>query len=121
MATAKSDFLKEFNEAFIQGNKEFVLNAVTDDIKWTMVGENEIHGKDAFEKAFCEMPQEGRLELTIKTIITHGITAAVEGTIYLTNDLQEKKAYAFCDTYRFNKFKDGRIKEMTSYIIKVKM
>lgn len=120
MATAKGKLLQEFNEAFIRGNKEIVLNSVTDDIKWNMVGEDEISGIDAFERAFQEMPREGKIELTIKTIITHGITAAVEGTIHTTNDLEEKKVYAFCETYRFNKFKDGRIKEITSYIIEVK-
>ncbi len=120
MATAKGKFLQEFNEAFIRGNKEIVLNSVTDDIKWNMVGEDEINGKDEFEKAFQEMPREGKIDLAIKKVITHGITAAVEGTIHLTNDQQERKAYAFCETYRFNKFKDGRIKEMTSYMIEVK-
>ncbi len=120
MATAKGKFLQEFNEAFIRGNKEIVLTSVTDDIKWNMVGEDEIRGKDEFERAFQEMPREGKVELAIKTIITHGITAAVEGTIHTTNDLEEKKVYAFCETYRFNKFKDGRIKEMTSYIIGMK-
>lgn len=120
MATAKGKFLQEFNEAFIRGNKEIVLNSVTDDIKWNMVGEDEIRGKDEFEKAFQEMPREGKIELTIKTIITHGITAAVEGTIHTTNELEEKKVYAFCETYQFNKFKDGRIKEITTYIIEVK-
>ncbi|MGA9287129.1 MAG: nuclear transport factor 2 family protein [Anaerobacillus sp.] len=120
MATAKEKFLHEFNEAFIRGDKEVVLNCVTDDIKWTLVGEGEINGKEEFEKAFQEMPREGNFEISIKTIITHGITAAAEGTIQLTNDQQERKAYAFCETYRFNKFKDGRIKEMTSYMIEVK-
>ncbi|WP_166000488.1 nuclear transport factor 2 family protein [Bacillus sp. Cs-700] len=110
MATAKENFLRAFNEAFISGDRDLVLASVTDDVEWHLIGMEKIEGKADFEKAWSSMPTG--VNLTIATIITHGITAAVEGKIQVG-----EKNYAFCDTYRFNQFKNGIIKQIHSFII----
>ncbi|WP_226659086.1 nuclear transport factor 2 family protein [Pseudalkalibacillus hwajinpoensis] len=110
MATAKENFLRAFNEAFISGDRDVVLASVTDDVQWHLIGMEKIEGKIAFEKAWNRMPTG--VNLTIDTIITHGVTAAVEGKMQVG-----EKNFAFCDTYRFNKFKDGMIKQIHSFII----
>lgn len=110
MASAKESFLKAFNEAFMSGDRDVVLASVTEDVQWHLIGMEKIEGKAAFEKAWSDMPTGGKL--TIDTIITHGVTAAVEGKIQMG-----EKTYAFCDTYRFNQFKDGRIKHIHSFVI----
>ncbi|MBM7554274.1 nuclear transport factor 2 family protein [Thalassobacillus pellis] len=118
MATAKGKFLREFNEAFVRGNIDFLMDNVTDNIRWEMVGDTVVEGKEAFHLALKEMPTDVKNhELAINNIITHGITAAVDGTITVTNETGEVKEYAFCDIYRWNKFKDGKIKDMRSYVV----
>ncbi|WP_273833805.1 nuclear transport factor 2 family protein [Guptibacillus sedimenti] len=113
MATAKENFLRAFNEAFISGDRDAVLASVTDDVQWHLIGMEKIEGKTDFEKALNRMPpQQDEAKLMIDTIITHGVTAAVEGKIQMG-----EKTYAFCDTYRFNQFKDGVIKQIHSFII----
>lgn len=54
-------------------------------------------------------------ELTIKNIITHGRSAAVDGTM----KSPDGKTYAFCDVYQFRGLKNPKIKEMTSYVVEV--
>lgn len=112
MATAKENFLRAFNEAFISGDRDVVLASVTDDVQWHLIGMEKIEGKTAFENAWNRMPPQDEAKLRIDTIITHGVTAAVEGKIQVG-----EKTYAFCDTYRFNQFKDGIIKQIHSFII----
>ncbi|KYG39375.1 hypothetical protein [Bacillus gaemokensis] len=55
-------------------------------------------------------------ELIITNTITHGITAVIDGTV----KVDEEKTLSFYHIFRFNKFKDGKIKEITSYIIENK-
>lgn len=113
-------FIREFNEAFVTGNTDFILANVTEDVKWTMIGDNTINGKDDVRKELEMMDGGKSSELTITTIITHGRTASVEGTMKLVDQSGEYKTYAFCDTYVLNKFKNGKIKELNSYVIEVK-
>ncbi|MFB4166964.1 nuclear transport factor 2 family protein [Virgibacillus sp. JSM 102003] len=120
MTTKKGKFLEEFNEAFLNGNMDYVVANVTDDIKWTVVGESPIQGKSDFARAFEMMESGGTQELRISNIITHGITAAVDGKVKVVDESGGVKLYAFCDIYRFNRFKDPKVKELTSYVMEVK-
>ena len=116
MMTAKEKFLRAFNEAFISGDRDTVLASVTEDVQWHLIGNEKIEGKAAFEDALNRMQIHDNVSLSIDTMITHGVTAAVEGKIHVNTE-QGEKNYAFCDTYRFNKHKDGMIKQIHSFII----
>ncbi|WP_173916833.1 nuclear transport factor 2 family protein [Halobacillus sp. Marseille-Q1614] len=116
----KEDLLKRFNEAFGTGDTDFILENVTDNIVWRMAGETTIEGKDNVKEALESMNSDLHHELSFSNIITHGVTAAVNGTIHLTKEDGERTAFEFCDVYKFNKFKDGKIKELTSYVVEMK-
>ncbi|MFD1019869.1 nuclear transport factor 2 family protein [Thalassobacillus hwangdonensis] len=121
MATEKGKVLQQMNEAFVHGDFDNVLEHVTDDIQWTQVGGPFVKGKEAFREACREMGWHGPdTTLTIHSIITHGLTAALEGVVEMIDKNGGKKTYAFCDTYRFNTFKNGKIKEIRSYVIRIK-
>ena len=115
MISHKEIFLKKFNEAFARGDFEYILNCVTDDIRWNMIGDKIIEGKKAFTKALHEMENESPMELSIHNIITHGDMAAVDGIIRSHG----KKWYGFCDIYKVLGYKNPQIQEMTSYVIEV--
>jgi limonene-1,2-epoxide hydrolase len=120
METEKHELLRKFNQAFVDFNTEFILNSVTDDIVWTMVGEDSVQGKSEFANVLENMKSENQQELVIHHIITHGSEAAVDGIVKAVNAAGEEKTYAFCDIYRFSGFKNPKIKEMISYGIEVK-
>lgn len=109
-------FLKKLNEAFAQGNINYIIDNVTDDIQWNIIGEDPIRGKEAFTKAMQEMEVEAPMNMSVTNTITQGNMAAVEGTMRPPNG----KAYAFCDVYKFSGFKKPKVKEMTSYVLELK-
>ncbi|WP_162342407.1 nuclear transport factor 2 family protein [Cyclobacterium salsum] len=115
METNKQDFLRKMNEAFANSDVDFILNAVTEDIHWTIVGDKIIQGKEQFARSLQEMASPEPMKLEIRHLITHGKEAVVEGSM-ITPD---GKTYSFCDIYRFNGFKNAQIKEMTSYVFEV--
>lgn len=117
MKTSNQEFLHRFNEAFSRSDTEYIIAQVTDDIVWNMVGESIIRGKEEFTKSIQTMKSEDTHEFKINHMITHGKTAAVDGIMKVTDKSGKVKIYAFCDIYLLSSHKDGKIKEMTSYVV----
>ncbi|MEX0904408.1 MAG: nuclear transport factor 2 family protein [Balneolaceae bacterium] len=115
MKTKNQEFLEKINEAFARNDTDFIIDNVTDDIKWTAVGDFSVSGKENFASALKKMESEEPYELTIGHVITHGKHAAVNGEM----TSKDGKTYAFCDIYIFSGFKNPKIKEMTSYVVEV--
>lgn len=118
--TEKALFLKKLNEAYANNDTSYIVEQVTDDIVWTVVGEPPVKGKKAFAEATKAMENENPLKLTVHNIITHGRDAAVNGTMTAKDKDGHERTYAFCDIYKFNGFsRNAKLKEMTSYAIEV--
>jgi hypothetical protein len=115
METKQKTFLKKLNEAFANSDMGFIMNSVSDDIEWTIVGDRVVLGKDQFAKSLQEMASPRPMKLEIRHIITHGKEAVVEGSMITP----EGKNYSFCDIYIFNGFKDAKVKAMKSYVFEV--
>lgn len=112
----KKLLLRDFNIAFANGDVDTLLDNVSDDVCWTMVGASEVVGKEAFAAALGEMSGAEVEELVLHHIITHGNVGSVNGVLKFKNG----KAFGFCDVYRFSSHaKDAKIKEMTSYVIQI--
>lgn len=47
------------------------------------------------------------------------VIVALDGTVRVVTKSGGVKLYAFCDIYRFNRFKDPKVKELTSYVMEV--
>lgn len=117
MATAKGKMLESLIEHAIKGEIANVIENVTEDIQWNIISKAPVIGKDMFTKQLNTMKMNQYSDLTIKNIITHGISAAVDGTVNVTNQDGDIRIVSFCHLVRFNKFKDGIVKEITSYIM----
>ena len=109
----RKDFLSQFNIAFARGEVDFILDHVSDDIVWKMLGSREIKGKAAFEKAIREMASYRTVSLTIQHLITHGKEAAASGVM----EMEGEKHYAFCDVYVFTGTSKNMVNQMTSYVV----
>lgn len=112
----KMEFLKAFNIAFAKGNLDFVLEGVSDEIVWDIVGNTTITGKESFADELQNMKTNTVAELTLHQILSHGKEGAVNGLM----KMQDGKQYAFSDFYQFSSAKGTMIKSMTSYIIEIK-
>ncbi len=110
----KKLFLRDIYIAFAKNDLQHILQNVSDGIRWNMVGDSLVEGKEQVANVIEAMNHTKATELTIKNIITHGKTAAVDGIVKLENGSR----YAFCDVYNFSSSaKDAKVKEVTSYSI----
>lgn len=116
MKTKNQELLEVFNKAFSNNDTDLVVEHVTDNIKWVVVGDSTVEGKQEFTKTLKKMETDAPWEMEIKKVITHGKDAAVNGIM----KSKDGKQYAFCDVYKFSGFKDPKISEMTSYVVEVK-
>jgi hypothetical protein len=112
----KNIFLEKLTIAFAKGDTKFILGSVTDDVRWHVVGDTLIQGKDNFAKALERMKKDQAVELIMHHIATHGKAGAVNGLLKLRNGT----SHAFCDVYEFSGAKGTGIKEITSYVIDIK-
>lgn len=112
----RAELLKKFNKAFATSDIEYILNQFSDNIRWEMIGEFVLEGKEAVRDSLEEMVCEEHHELTIDHIITHGREAAVDGIIKTADG----KTIAFCDMYRFSGFKNAKITLLRSYTLELK-
>lgn len=113
--TKKGKFLQKINEAFAKSEIDFIVENVTDDIKWTAIGDFTVKGKEAFIESLEKMKSNEPFQLEIKNIITHGDSAAVDGEM----KSPDGKRFAFCDVYKLSGFKNPKIKKMTSYVVEL--
>ncbi|ALJ04858.1 DNA-binding protein [Pseudalgibacter alginicilyticus] len=111
----KMEFLKLFNIAFAKGDVAFLNENVTDDIVWNMIGDKKLEVIKAFTEELEKMQSVKASELILNQILSHGKEGAVNGVMTMENG----KQYAFSDFYLFQSAKGEKLKEITSYCIKL--
>lgn len=111
----KREFLKEFNITFAKGDVDFIINNVTDDIVWEIIGDKKVEGIHLISEELNKMKNYKCLELIIHQVITHGKEGAVSGVIKMIDN----KTYAFSDFYTFVSAAGNKIKTITSYVIEI--
>ncbi|HSP40345.1 MAG TPA: nuclear transport factor 2 family protein [Gillisia sp.] len=119
--TTKEDFLRKFNNAFIEHDINYIIDSTTNDILWTMVGDKTIRGKEDLAVAMNEMKDTSGLEISVDTMIIDGDKAAVDGNMSFEDKQGNRKTYGFCDLYKFRNDGELKISEMRSYIVPTNM
>lgn len=110
----KKEFLKRFNLAFAQGDAEFLIEHVSEDIVWEMFGDKKIQGKEAFAKEVRAMADYTADEISIHHIITHGKEGSLNGEF-----IMGESRYAFSDVYVFESAGKNIIKRLYSYVVQL--
>jgi hypothetical protein len=119
MMTDKDKFLRRFNQAYATNDLEYIKMNITDDIIWVIAGDKIVKGKDNFVREVRNMNDEKGFEINIDNVITHGSSAAIDGTMLQSVNNGKSLTWAFCDIYHFNGFKNPKIKKITSYVVEV--
>ncbi|MCY3711619.1 MAG: nuclear transport factor 2 family protein [Caldilineaceae bacterium] len=109
----KKRLLRDLNIAFAQGDVEAILDQFADDIRWQIVGETDLRGKEAVRAALEAMKDTVTTELLIHSIIAHGPEGAVNGVIAT----EQGDSFVFCDVDCFASASGNRINAMMSYVI----
>jgi hypothetical protein len=116
MRTNRHTFLVELNQAFASGDISFMLNHVTDDIEWRIVGTDLISGKDAYAESLKQMTSPDPLVLEIHSILSDEANACVSGVMHI----REGHYVEFCDVMKFKNAESNLITRITSYAIEIK-
>lgn len=115
----KEEFLKEVNRAYAEGDMDFLLNHITDDLCWIIVGEKDIAGKSEFSEVIQQMQEMPSMEIEVDNIIINDRYGIVEGVVISRNRLGQKKHFGFCDIYGFQEGPQLMINSIKSYVIDI--
>lgn len=107
----RKQFLVEFNRAFAECDMNFVLDHVSNDIVWTMVGDKEVNGKSEMQSEIKPMMGGKASTMILHSVIIHGREAAANGEFHYPGG----EMIAFCDVYQFTKNTEITVKRITSY------
>ena len=112
----KEKLLRKLNKAFANNDTNTILQLVTKDIKWQIVGEKQFEGIAAFRNAVEEMKSEEPYRMVVENIFSRGSIGVAEGKM----SAKGGKTYAFSDIYIFNKSNNPKVKEIRSYVLELK-
>lgn len=112
----KNEFVKAFNIAFAQEDTAKILEMVSDDVVWEVVGHSTISGKEAFQNALAGIQSGQVKELILDKVLTDGSLGAASGQIIMNNNV----VYAFSDVYEFDSTTGIHLNLIRSFNIEVK-
>ena len=114
MSAKIKEIVDKVNAAFAENNLEGFLSYCADDVKWTMVGDKTVIGKDAIRQWMASMNIEPP-EFTIDNVIAEGDFVVAHGDMTMKDKDGKTAPYSYCDIYRFQ---DDKIVELRSFVIK---
>ena len=112
----KKELIKDLTIYFASYDIHKVTEYLSDDVSWTLVGDEPIAGKEHFVAALHEMSHNKAVELTINSIITHGKEAAINGEMIM----EDGNKFGFSDFYEFSSAGSSIVKSIVSYVIQLK-
>lgn len=116
MSDKYTQIVEQVNDAFANNNFEAFLALCADDVVWSIVGDQDVRGKDGLREFMKQMEGMETPVFTIDRIIAGDDSAAAYGGM----EMKEKDGcaglYEYCDIYRFA---GEKIKELRSFVIKV--
>jgi len=112
---ARKARLRDFNLAFIRGEIEETLRYVAEDVRWRLVGEGTIEGRDGMRAWLESMAGKSARRVVLESVVLDGDIAAVNGTY----EMESGSTFEFCDLYEFaGPEPDSPIADYTSYVIR---
>jgi uncharacterized protein len=116
MSTDYKEIIEKVNAAFTAGRIEAFLDLCTDDIGWTIVGDQTVVGHDAIREFIKDAGAMEAPTFTVDKIIVDGDSAVCCGGMRMNEKEECVGSYEFCDVYGF---KGEKISELRTYLIKL--
>ena len=115
MSDINKEIVEKVNASFMEGNTEGFLSFCSEDIKWTIIGEKHVEGKQAIGEWMKEIDGMEPPKFTFANLIAEGETVICNGDMTMKDKDGKTIPYGYCDIYRFH---DGKIAELSSFMIK---
>jgi uncharacterized protein len=113
MSERNKTALEKANAAIAGGDIEGFLAFCTDDLQWTMVGEQTLDGKEAVRqwmvKTYVEPPK-----FAVANLIAEGDSVAAIGDITIKAENGKSTHSSYCDVWRF---RDGKMAALKAFVV----
>jgi uncharacterized protein len=114
--TGNKKTVTEYMDAFEVHDHARVLACLTDDVEWMIPGAFHLHGKKEFDGEIENPDFEGRPVIKISRVTEENDVVIAEGTVRTKKKGEDFLDLAFVDVFEM---KEGRIRKLTSYLMKV--
>ena len=115
MSEKNKETVKQVNASFSANNIEGFLEHCAENIKWTILGDRTVEGRDGIREFAASMGDMEPPVITNKDTIAEGNSVAAYGEMTMKDSGGKTVPYAYCDVY---KFQDDKIVELNSYVLK---
>ena len=115
--TENKKTVEKYMDGFNKSDHKQILSCLTEDVEWILPGIFHHIGKDAFDKEIKNPAFEGKPVIVVTRTIEENSIVITEGTVRAKKKDAEYINLVFCDVFEM---KDGLIKKLTSYLMKVK-
>ena len=105
--------LKDISEQFAKGNMEFVEPYLADGIKWNILGDGTVSGRDEVLEVNKMAQLETFPKITIKNIVGEGDFVVVESTGEAVTKTGKPYNQTYCEVFRF---RNEELQEVTTYL-----
>ncbi|GGX89953.1 nuclear transport factor 2 family protein [Massilia dura] len=113
MSESNKTVLRNANAAVSAGDNEGFLSFCTDDIVWSTVGGETLHGKEAV-RAWMKKEYVAPPQFTVHNLIAEGEFVAALGDITSKDENGKLVPNAYCDVWRI---RDGKLAELKAYVV----
>ena len=113
MSAQNKETVAKVNAAFAENNVEGFLSCCADDVKWSMIGDRTVNGKETIRQWMVSMDFEPP-QFTVDIVIAEGDFVAAYGDMTMKDKDGNTVPYSYCDIYRF---RGDRIVELKTFVI----
>lgn len=113
MKTSNNELLIKISEEFAKGNLEFAGAYLADNMKWNILGETPIVGKEQVLEVSKMSQLQSYPVITIKNVIAHENYVVIESSGKAKTKRGEPYNQTYCDVF---KFENEQLQEITTYL-----
>jgi ketosteroid isomerase-like protein len=115
MSEKNKEIVRKVNEAFLEGKFEGFLDHCADDVRWTIIGDRTVNGKEAIREWMSSMEGMEPPKFTVADpVIAEGDFVAARGDMSMKDKDGKDGDYSYCDIYRFG---GDKIVELNSFVV----
>jgi len=105
--------IKKVSEEFAKGNLAFISEYLAEDIKWNILGEESVVGKNEVLQVSKMQQLESFPDITIKNIVSEGNFVVIESTGKAITKDGRPYNQTYCEIFRFE---GEKLQEITTYL-----
>lgn len=113
MSEQNKRVLQDANAAVSAGDHEGFLRYCAEDIVWTTVGGETLHGKEAVRQWMTESYREPP-SFTVQHLVAEGDFVVALGSIEIEDEQGRRRNAAYSDVWRL---RDGKLAELRAFVI----